>query len=101
MKLRDHPALSYHGIHTWPPLWSPAKAPQDTNTLRGEIGTLKFSHATPETRQCYLVIEHNGIRYVGCVFCSDTKFCSQIASVLAHSQNRTIEQIGDMDLRTL
>lgn len=100
MKLRDHPSLNYQGIHSWPPLWSPAKSPQE-NTLRGEIGVLKFSHATPETRQCYLVIEHQNVKYVGCVFCSDTKFCSQLASFLAHEQNRSIEEIGDLDLPTL
>ena len=98
MKLRDHPSLNYHGIRSWPPVWSPAKAPHDKSTLRGEIGTLKFSQSSPNVKQCYLVIEHQKVRYIGWVFCTDPKFCSLLGSVLAHNQNRTIEEIGDLDV---
>jgi hypothetical protein len=98
MKLRDHPSLCYRGIRSWPPVWTPADAPEDKNALRGEIGVLKFCRAHPSDKQCYIVMEHQKTRYIGCVFCSDAKFCSQLASMLALRQNRTIEQIGDIDL---
>jgi hypothetical protein len=68
--------------------------------LRGEIGVLKSSRAIPGTRQCYIIIEYQGMKYVGCVFCNDDKFCSQLVSLLAHEQGGTIAEIGDLDLES-
>jgi hypothetical protein len=97
MKLRYHPSLSYNGIRSWPPLWRSAKAPQNNQTIRGEIGVLQYAHATPHTRQCYLVMEHDKKQYVSCVFCSDAQFCTKLGTVLALKQNRTMAEIGDLE----
>lgn len=96
MKLREHSSLNYHG--SWPPVWNLLKHLMASNTLKGEIGTLKFSQSSPNVKQCYVVIEHQNARYISWVFCNDPKFCSRLGSVLAHSQNKTIAEIGDMEM---
>ena len=38
MELRDHPLISYRGLPSWPPTWSPANPKSHLKVLRGEIG---------------------------------------------------------------
>lgn len=97
MKLRNHPALNYNGIRSWPPLWSRTQITPDKSPRRGEIGVLKYAEATREMKQCYLVIEYENAEYGGYVFCDDAKFCAKLAMVLAHQQHRSIAEIGDLE----
>ena len=46
MELRYHPLLSHRGIPSWPPVWVPFKSDDKKPTLRGEIGTLKYTFET-------------------------------------------------------
>ena len=101
MELRHHPLLSYHGIPSWPPVWSPAKpreGKQLLKVLKGEIGVLKYTLANATSEKCFLVIEYDHIPYVGCLLCSDLAFSTQLASILHTQSGRTIQEIGDLDL---
>ena len=98
MELRHHPLLSYHGIPSWPPVWSPAKPREGKQLLKGEIGVLKYTLANATSEKCFLVIEYDNIPYVGCLLCSDLAFSTQLASLLHTQSGRTIQEIGDLDL---
>src|SRR6185369_7341139 len=98
MELRHHPLLSYHGIPSWPPVWSPAKPREGKKLLKGEIGVLKFTLANSASEKCFLVIEYDNNPYVGCLICSDLAFSAQLASILHTQSGRTIKEIGDLDL---
>ena len=101
MQFRDHPLLSHRGVPAWPPAWTQSDAGYrtQTKTLRGEIGILKhvLTHdAMPN--KCFLVIEHEGERWMGCLLISDRMFCDQICDLLKTHLGRSIKEIGDLDL---
>jgi hypothetical protein len=99
MLLRDHPLMSYHGVPSWPPVWT-CKNGLQKKLRRGEIGILKsvtISNSQPADR-CFLYIEHEGSSYVGCLLFDDSTFCGQIAKVLQGYCNRRIAEIGSLDL---
>ncbi len=98
MEFRHHPLLSYHGIPSWPPVWSPAKPREGKQILKGEVGVLMYTLPNCRAEKCYLVIEHEHVPYVGCLFCSDEAFCTQLASFLQNHRGRTVKEIGDLDL---
>jgi hypothetical protein len=57
--------------------------------LNGEIGVLNmFMRAITYRIKCYLVIEHESTRYVGCLIFQDVRFCYQLASMLRQYQGR-------------
>jgi hypothetical protein len=96
MQLRSHPLMSFGGVHSWPPPWVGSK---DNRFLKGEIGILmdaKMSERIPN--KCFLGIQHEGERYVGCVAFDDVAFCRQIYLLLQHHRGDRITQIGDLDL---
>ncbi len=69
MQLRYHPLISYRGLPSWPPVWTPANPKSHLKPLRGEIGRLE--HVLPNktlNNRCFLIIEHEGHPYVGCLF---------------------------------
>jgi hypothetical protein len=99
MILRDHPLMSYHGIPSWPPIWT-WKNGSEKKLRRGEIGILKavaISSGQPLDK-CFLYIEHEGSSYIGCLLFDDTNFCSQVARLLEGYCNRRIAEIGSLDL---
>jgi hypothetical protein len=98
MELRHHPLLTYHGIPSWPPVWSPARPREGKQVLKGEIGVLMYMLPNSRAEKCYRVIEHEHVPYVGCLFCSDAKFYTQLAAILQNQCGRTIKEIGDLDL---
>ena len=72
----------------------------DNTHARGEVGILKAvakSNLQPANR-CFLYIEHEGSSYIGCLLCSDDTFCTQLTKLLEANCNKTIAEIGSLDL---
>ena len=97
--LREHPLFNYHGMHSWPPVWTWMGGDSDKRP-RGEVGILRRVEKSnlPQTDRCFLFIDYEGSSYIGCLLCSDHAFCSQIVRILQVHLNKTIAQIGSIDL---
>ena len=99
MELRNHPLISYRGLPSWPPIWTPANPKSHLKSLRGEIGRLEYVLPIKGPQQpMFLIIEHEGQPYVGCLFVDDDVFCAQLIAVLQDHAGFTIKEIGDLDL---
>jgi hypothetical protein len=99
MLLRHHPLFSYHGMLTWPPVWTWTDGAENKRP-RGEVGILKavgLSDVQPADR-CFLSIEHKGSRYIGCLLIDDGGFCHQIVKLLQAHCNHSIAEIGGIDV---
>jgi hypothetical protein len=103
MLLRNHPIISYHGILSWPPVWTFTGGLEKKHTRRGEIGILRevtISNIQP-TDGCFLHIDHQGLTYIGCLLIEDHAFCRQIVELLQGYLNRPIADIGSLDVSHL
>ena len=98
VELRNHPLISYHGLPSWPPTWSPANPKSDVKSLRGEIGRLKYVLPNKTSDRCFLIIEHENEAYIGCLFFDDRIFCAQMVTILGNHAGLTVKEIGDLDL---
>src|SRR5262245_27706760 len=99
MLLREHPLFSYHGMHSWPPVWTWMGGGNDKRP-RGEVGILRRvekSNALPANR-CFLYIDYEDSSYIGCLLIDDNAFCRQIVELLLANRNKTIADIGSLDL---
>jgi hypothetical protein len=99
MLLRDHPLMRYHGLSNWPPAWNWIGG-LENGRPKGEIGILKsveLSHVLPANR-CFLSIDHEGSLYMGCLLFDDVAFCRQITEILQSYCNRSISDIGSLDV---
>ena len=102
MLLREHPLFIYHGMLSWPPVWTWICG-GDNEHPRGEVGILKrveTSNVLPADR-CFLYIDYEDSSYIGCLLCADHAFCSQIVRILEANLNKTIAQIGSLDISRL
>ena len=108
MQLRHHPLLSYRGIHSWPPVWTLMRG-TDKERPRGEVGILKevqVSSTPPPVKpdgpradqRIFLFIEYQQRGYLGCLILEDYAFCQQLAQLLPDYYNRTIEEIGSIEV---
>jgi hypothetical protein len=98
MKLRAHPLMSHRSQPNWPPVWTQV-IDDETKTLRGEVGVLRYVHAnTRISNKCFLVIEYTHRKYVGCLIFDDKTFCTQVTALLQLNIGRPIKDIGDLDL---
>jgi len=61
------------------------------------LKNLRFSPAN----KCFLYIDYEDASYIGCLLCSDHVFCSQIVRLLEANLNKTIAQIGSLDISHL
>jgi hypothetical protein len=96
MQLRFHPALSYRGVPSWPPVWT---SRDGGKTIRGELGILKYVYSSNSVAdKCYLVMEHEEHAYVGCLILSDMSFRDAVLKLLRSHQDRQIAEIGGMDV---
>ena len=96
MELRSHPGMIYRGMANWPPVWTKRDG---NSTMRGEIGVLKYVYANDRvSNKCYLVIDYENMRYVGCLIFNDHSFCTEVSKVLRHHLGRSIKEIGGLDL---
>ena len=99
MLLRNHPLVSYHGLRSWPPVWTYVYGAENKRP-RGEIGFLREivpSSIQPADR-CFLYVDHEGSTYIGCLLIDDPAFCSQVVKLLQGYINRPIAEIGSLDL---
>ena len=98
MQLRDHPLMSYRGMSNWPPVWTRTRN-NDVKTVRGEIGVLTYVYSNPQlSSRCFLVIDYEGETYVGALIFESHAFCQQVTDLLWSHMNRSIKEIGDLDL---
>jgi hypothetical protein len=98
VKFRDHPLISYRGTPSWPPVWS--KAGIDGNkTVTGEIGILRqVNHNAKLSKKCYLVIERDGVRYLGVLQFDNTAFGARICDFLRSNIGRHVKDIADCEI---
>jgi hypothetical protein len=95
MKFRDHPLL----LHRWPPTWLWGGGDRYIHAI-GEVGVLKdvmFSNIEPYEK-CFLIMEHEGRKYIGTLLLGDPSFCQVICAVLVEQRGKLIRDIGDIDL---
>jgi hypothetical protein len=99
MKLRDHPLMSHHGLRNWPPAWTWIDGPEDKQPI-GEIGILRMVllSKTSLADRCFLLIRYEESCYIGCLLFEDQTFCRQITKLLQQYCNRSIVEIGGLDL---
>ena len=99
MLLRDHPFMSHHRVPNWPPRWTWVGGVENIRP-KGEIGILKAVAVSniKTTNRCFLYIEHEGSSYIGCLLFDDYSVCHHIAKLLQGCCNRSIAEIGDLDL---
>jgi hypothetical protein len=98
VELRDHPLMQYRGMRNWPPVWTQAGTAGD-KSARGELGVLKQVNGDRRSSQrFYLVIEHEGERYVGALLFDDAVFGWFISKVLRSHIGWPIKNISALDL---
>lgn len=95
MKLRNHPLMRYEALANWPPVWSRS----GVDGRVGEIGVLRQVNGEDGfCTRCFLVIEHDGQRYVGALLFDDAMFCGFITKFLQSYIGLPIKDIGDLDI---
>jgi hypothetical protein len=99
MELRSHPLMSYQSNRNWPPLWVWTGGTQNKQA-EGEVGTLKsvMLVGTEPINKCYLIIEHDGEQYVGCLLFGDSSFCRQVYRMLDDHCGASLQHIGGIDV---
>src|SRR5262245_43393917 len=102
LELRDHPLMSYRGVGNWPPVWI-WRGGHDQRRLRGEIGILKavLSAAIGSRLRVFLIIEHQGEEYMGCLLFGERRFCEQVHAVLKEQLGSQIADVGSLDVGKL
>jgi hypothetical protein len=101
LNLRDHPLLSFAGRRSWPPIWSWIGGDPD-QYLKGEIGVLREARHPPgRAQKCFLVMEHEGALYMGCLLIGDHTFCEQVFDFIKKHRGLSIEAIGSLDIAHL
>jgi hypothetical protein len=98
MKLRDHPLMTRKSSPNWPPIWIKTHRGRDDKPS-GEIGVLE-KPLRPEmfTNRLFLLIRHDGFRYMGSMAFDDPAFCYELYRLLNSHVGRSIKEIGDIDL---
>jgi hypothetical protein len=90
--------MKYRGIPNWPPIWTQAGTERN-KVASGEVGILKQANGdSRSSTRCFLVIEHEGERYIGALLFDDHIFCWLVLQVLKSHIGRSIKDLGDLDL---
>jgi hypothetical protein len=87
------------GIPNWPPAWLWRGGGEDTRP-NGEVGLLRdviLSSIDPPIR-FFLVMQHMGAEYIGCLSFENPAFCREIYRVCATIAVIPIHEIGDIDI---
>ena len=102
MELRDCPLIFHGSLTSWPPVWV-RRGEHAEETLRGEIGTLKEVRASilKPYQRCFLIMEHGGAEYVGCLLFRDHAVCQRLYELLLRHQGRSLEEIGAIDVSAM
>jgi len=98
MLLRDHPLMTYRRCPNWPPAW--LCTGEYDHHPKGEVGTLKavFRSDMQPPNRCFLLISHQGSEYLGCLLFDDEPFCRQVMELLKAHCNRSIAEIGSVEV---
>jgi len=97
MLLRNHPLLSHRGLRSWPPHWNWTGGAKNMHP-QGEVGILREVLNISPADRCFLHITYEASQYVGCLLIEDPTSCYQIAKFLHSCCNRSIAEIGSLDL---
>jgi hypothetical protein len=92
--------MSFHGIPNWPPTWIWIDGPEEKRP-KGEIGILQsvLLSKLDRANRCFLLILYEQSSYLGCLIFDDEIFCGQITKLLQRNCNRSIAEIGSLDLK--
>jgi len=99
MLLREHPLFNHRGVPSWPPTWTWISGLDNKHPL-GETGILRDvlpSNIEPADR-CFLYMDFDEASYIGCLLIDNTAFCRQIVELLLSNRNKTIAEVGSLDL---
>jgi hypothetical protein len=96
LKFRDHPLTTLrNGIKGWPPVWITTSG----NSTTGEIGILQdVSIGVLVDTTLFLFIDYQAFRYVGSMSFDDSISCQKIYNLLKPNVDRSIKEIGDLEL---
>jgi len=99
MPLREHLLLNHRGVPSWPPVWTWV-AGLNNKHPRGEIGTLRDVHRSniEPADKCFVYMDFDGASYIGCLLIDNTAFCRQIVEVLLANRDKSIADVGSLDL---
>jgi len=102
MLLRDHPLMAYHGLRNWPLTWTWMDGAEDKHPT-GEIGILRMVLLPKLQRanKCFLLILYEESPYAGCLVFDDYAFCKHVTELLQSCCNRSIAEIGSIDVSRL
>jgi hypothetical protein len=91
--------MSYRVVRNWPLSWTWLDGVENKYP-GGEIGTLKsvLLSKLKRANRCFLLIQHEGSSYLGCLLFDDLAFCKSITRVLQFCCNRSIAEIGGIDV---
>jgi hypothetical protein len=96
MKFRDHPLMTCRGAPNWPPQWlgieGNASFPTDPGIVKHVITDSR------DDKKCFLIVEHDGVGYVGLLRFDNSMVCSRISKILKKFTGRSITEIGNLDL---
>lgn len=96
MKLKIHPLMKYRGAANWPPTYLTQPYRQE---LVDEFGILRdVSLDTEVQNRCFLMVEMNGIGYVGSLQFDNFAFRARFMSALNAHLNKPIKEIGDVEI---
>jgi len=97
MQLRTHPCLFRGGVSIWPPLWS--RISGNAEIPVGEVGILEVAYLSAVTdTKCFLLIQHEGSRFLGTLEFSDSDCCKKICEFLRRHCGQQLRFIGGLDL---
>ena len=94
MKLREHPLMTYRRLPNWPPVWTWMSG-GDNKHPRGEVGILR--RVEIDAFSILITKTH----HTSGAFYADHVFCSQIVRILDCNLNKTVAQIGSLDISRL
>ena len=98
MKLRDHPLMSYHGVHNWPPVWV-SLYDNDDALRRTEFGVLtEVRESQFGGDRIVLLMEYNQNTYGAALTFADLAFYKQILELMKSCIGSTIKDIAEIDL---
>ena len=84
--------MRYHGVPNWPSVWT-TRGEIETGTCAegGVVRDVFLSRIEPLNR-LFIITEHEGNEYIGCVLFDDVGFCGQIHKLFYDWRGRTIKQ---------
>jgi len=99
MLLRSHPLFRYHGVLSWPPVWTWTDGVEH-HRPKGEIGILRKVEPLDilPVDRCFLYIEHEGSWYIRCLMVDDQAFYNQVVTLLKNHCNQPISEIGSLNI---